>query len=182
MNKLILIIAVLFLFSCKTRKVNIEKTEASAQIERIVEEKKAVTEKKEKDSVKVVEKKDEQKEQSTNIKVEFDPKINDSLDVKYKVGNDSLNLKITGNGKVFFDFKTAKKETQNVISEIFGSKTLANIDSVISEKESEKTQSETHTKAKEVTETGFSIWIYIGGFFLLALIVILFWFFGKPKK
>ena len=138
MKTKILIIAILIiLVGCRNAKVNIEKTLASAEVEKIVQVEKHVEEKKVKDSVKVVEKKDEKKETETNLHVEFDPKKNDSLEVNHVANGDSLKLKITGNGIVIFDYKKRKQEAKNFVKEIFGSVTLKNIDSTVTEKRKE---------------------------------------------
>lgn len=60
-TKILIIAALLILAGCRSRKTNIEKTLASAEVEKIVQVEKHVEEKKVKDSIKVVEKKDEKK-------------------------------------------------------------------------------------------------------------------------
>ena len=126
-TKILIIAAFLILAGCRSRKTNIEKTLASAEVEKIMQVEKHVEEKKVKDSVKVVEKKDEKKDTETNLHVEFDPKKNDSLEVNHVADGDSLKLKIKGNGIVIFDYKKRKQEAKNFVKEIFGSVTLEKI-------------------------------------------------------
>ena len=148
-TKILIIAVLLILAGCRSRKTNIEKTLASAEVEKIVQVEKHVEEKKVKDSVKVVEKKDEKKETETNLHVEFDPKKNDSLEVSHVADGDSLKLKITGNGIVIFDYKKKKQEAKNFVKEIFGSVTLKNIDSTVTEKRKEKIEIKTETNASD---------------------------------
>lgn len=173
MKTKILIIAVfLILAGCRSRKTNIEKTLASAEVEKIVQVEKHVEEKKVKNSIKVVEKKDEKKETETNLHVEFDPKKNDSLEVSHVADGDSLKLKITGNGIVIFDYKKKKHEAKNFVKEIFGSVTLKNIDSTVTEKRKEKSVVKTTTKTKEVKESGFTFGAYLNIIIAFALFVL----------
>ncbi len=177
-TKILIIAAFLILAGCRSKKVNIEKILASAEVEKIVQVEKHLEEKKVKDSVKVVEKKDEKKETETNLHVEFDPKKNDSLEVNHVADGDTLNLKINGNGVVIFDYKKKKQEAKNFVKEIFGSVTLKNIDSTISEKRKEKSEVKTTVVKKEVKAKGFQFPIYlIIGFALLLLILL--WFLWK---
>ena len=160
---------------CRSRKATIEKSLVGAEVERIVQVEKHISEIKKEDSVKAVEKKNERKETETNIHVEFDPNKNDSLEVNHVADGDSLKLKIKGNGIVIFDYKKKKQESKSFIKEIFGSETLKNIDSTITEKRKEKSQIEKITKTKEIKTKGFQfpIYIIIG---LAVLLLILLWF------
>ena len=180
-NKLLIIAALLILAGCRSRKANIEKTLVGAEVEKIVQVEKHVAEVKKKDSVKVVEKKDEKKETETNLHVEFNPKENDSLEVNHVADGDSLNLKIKGNGIVIFDYKKKKQEEKSFIKEIFGSVTLKNIDSTVTEKRKEKSVIKTETKKKVVKEKGFTFgaWIYgIVAFALVLLAVFAYFYLG----
>ena len=180
-NKLLIIAALLILAGCRSRKANIEKTLVGAEVEKIVQVEKHVEEKKVKDSVKIVEKKDEKKETETNLHVEFDPKKNDSLEVNHVADGDSLNLKIKGNGIVIFDYKKKKQEAKSFIKEIFGSETLKNIDSTVTEKRKEKSVIKTETKIKEVKEKGFTFVAYLNmiiAFALVVLAVFAYFYFG----
>lgn len=174
-NKLLIITALFTLAGCRSKKATIEKTLVGAELEKIVQVEKHVSEINKKDSVTGVDKKDEKKETETNIHVEFDPKKNDSLEVNHVADGDSLKLKIRGNGVVIFDYKKKKQEEKSFIKEIFGSETLKNIDSTITEKRKEKSQIEKITKTKEVETKGFQFPIYIimG---LAVLLLILLWF------
>ena len=177
-TKLLIIAVLLTLASCRSKKINIEKTLIGAEVEKIVQVEKRVEEIKKKDSVKVVEKKDQKKETETNLHVEFDPKKNDSLEVNHVADGDSLNLKITGNGVVIFDYKKKKKEESSFIKEIFGSKTLKNIDSTVTETRKEKSEVKILAKTKEVKAKGFQFPVYlIIGFAVLLLILL--WFLWK---
>ena len=175
MKTKILIIAILItLVGCRSSKLNIEKTLASAEVEKIVQVEKHVEEKKVKDSIKVVEKKDEKKETETNLHVEFDPKKNDSLEVNHFADGDSLKLKINGNGIVIFDYKKRKQEAKNFVKEIFGSVTLKNIDSTVTEKRKENSVIKTEVKTKEVKSNSFTFgaylnWIIIAGRVIAAV-------------
>ena len=140
-------------------------------MEKIVQVEKHVEEKKVKDSIKVVEKKDEKKETETNLHVEFDPKKNDSLEVSHVADGDSLKLKITGNGIVIFDYKKRKQEEKNFVKEIFGSVTLKNIDSTVTEKRKEKSEVKTMTKTKEVKESGFTFLAYLNWTIIAGLVI-----------
>ena len=174
-NKLLIITALLTLAGCRSRKATVEKTLAGADVEKSVQIEKHVSQINKKDSVKGVEKKDEKKETETNIHVEFDPNKNDSLEVNHVADGDSLNLKIRGNGIVIFDYKKKKQQAKTFIKEIFGSETLKNIDSTITEKRKEKSQFEKTTKTKEIKTKGFQfpVYIIIG---LAVLLLILLWF------
>ena len=160
-NKILIITALLTLAGCRSKKATIEKTLVGAEVEKIAQVEKHVSEIKKEDSVKAVEKKDEKKETETNIHVEFDPNKNDSLEVNHVADGDSLNLKIRGNGIVIFDYKKKKQEEKSFIKEIFGSETLKNIDSTITEKRKEKSQFEKTTKTKEIKTKDFQFPIYI---------------------
>ena len=170
-TKILIIAAFLILAGCRSRKTNIEKTLASAEVEKIAQVEKHVEEKKVKDSVKVVEKKEEKKETETNLHVEFDPKKNDSLEVNHVSDGDSLNLKIRGNGIVIFDYKKRKQEENNFVKEIFGSVTLKNIDSTVTEKRKEKSEIKTETKTKEVKESGFTFLAYLNWTIIAGLVI-----------
>lgn len=171
-NKILIIAVLLFLVGCRSRKSIIEKTLVGAEVEKIVQVEKHVEEVKKKDSVKVVEKKDEKKETETNLHVEFDPKKNDSLEVNHVADGDSLNLKIRGNGIVIFDYKKKKQEEKSFIKEIFGSETLKNIDSTVTEKRKEKSVIKTETKTKEVKEKGFTFGAYLNIIIAFALVIL----------
>lgn len=174
-NKILIITALLTLAGCRSKKATIEKTLVGAEVEKIVQVEKQVSEVNKKDSVKGVDKKDEKKETETNLHVEFDPKKNDSLEVNHVADGDSLKLKIKGNGIVIFDYKKKKQEAKSFIKEIFGSETLKNIDSTIREKRKEKSQIEKLTKTKEVKTKGFQFPMYIIIGFALLLLILL-WF------
>lgn len=182
MNKIIMLLLVFTLMGCRSKKKLIETELVGAKIERIAQVETKVEKKVISDSVLLKKKAEEKKEQTTNIKVEFDPKKNDSLEVNYQVGEDSLRLKISGNGKVSFDYKTTKKQVISEIKEIFGSKTLYNIDSTLRSESKTAAKTESKKITKDVTEKGFSFPIYliIGG--AVLLMIVLFWLFGKPKK
>ena len=171
-TKLLIIAILLTLASCRNRTVNIEKTLIGAEVEKIVQVEKRVEEIKKKDSVKVVEKKDQKKETETNLHVEFDPNKNDSLEVNHVADGDSLNLKITGNGVVVFDYKKKKKEESSFIKEIFGSKTLKNIDSTVTETRKEKSEVKISAKTKEVKEKSFTFGVWVYGIVALVLVVL----------
>ena len=171
-NKLLIIAALLILAGCRSRKANIEKTLVGAEVGKIAQVEKHVEEKKLKDSIKVVKKKDEKKETETNLHVEFDPKKNDSLEVNHVADGDSLNLRIRGNGIVIFVYKKKKQEQKSFIKEIFGSETLKNIDSTVTEKRKEKSVIKTETKTKEVKEKGFTLGAYLNMIIAFALIVL----------
>lgn len=179
-NKLLIITALLTLAGCRSRKATIEKTLVGAEVEKIAQVEKHVSEIKKEDSVKVVEKKNEKKETETNIHVEFDPKKNDSLEVNHIADGDSLKLKIKGNGIVIFDYKKKKQEGKSFIKEIFGSETLKNIDSTITEKRKEKTQIEKITKTKEIKTKDFQFPIYIIIGFAVLLLILL-WFLWRKS-
>lgn len=177
-NKLLIITALLTLAGCRSKKVAIEKTLVGAEVEKSVQVEKHVSEIKKEDSVKVVEKKNEKKETETNLHVEFDPNKNDSLEVNHVADGDSLNLKIRGNGIVIFDYKKKKQQAKTFIKEIFGSETLKNIDSTITEKRKEKSQIEKITKTKEIKTKGFQFPMYIIIGFAVLLLILL-WFLWK---
>ena len=171
-TKILIIAVLLILVGCQNRKSIIQKTLVGAEVEKIVQVEKHVEEKKVKDSVKVVEKKDEKKETETNLHVEFDPKKNDSLEVNHVADGDTLNLKINGNGIVIFDYKKKKQEAKSFIKEIFGSETLKNIDSTITEKRREKSEVKTISKTKEVKSNGFTFGAYLNLIIAFAIIVL----------
>ena len=170
-TKILFIAVLLILVGCQNRKRLIEKTLVGAEVEKIVQVEKHVEEKKKKDSVKVVEKKDEKKETETNLHVEFDPTKNDSLEVNHVADGDSLKLKITGNGIVIFDYRKKKQEAKNFVKEIFGSVTLKNIDSTVTEKRKEKSVIKTETKTKEVKSNGFTFGAYLNWIIIAALVI-----------
>lgn len=172
-NKILIITALLILAGCRNKITNIEKTLVGAEVEKIVQVEKHVSEVNKKDSVKVVDKKDEKKETETNLHVEFDPKKNDSLEVNHVADGDSLKLKIRGNGIVIFDFKKKKQEVKSFIKEIFGSETLKNIDSTITEKRKEKSQIEKITKTKEVNTKGFTFGTYLIWTIISVIVIVL---------
>ena len=172
-NKILIITALLTLAGCRSRKASIEKTLVGAEVEKIVQVEKHVSEVNKKDSVKGVDKKDEKKETETNIHVEFDPKKNDSLEVNHVADGDSLKLKIRGNGIVIFDYKKKKQEEKSFIKEIFGSETLKNIDSTITEKRKEKSQIEKITKTKEVKSKGFTFGAYLTWIIISVIVIVL---------
>ena len=60
-NKILIITALLTLAGCRSKKATIEKTLVGAEVERIVQVEKHISEIKKEDSVKVVEKKNERK-------------------------------------------------------------------------------------------------------------------------
>lgn len=172
-NKILIITALLTLASCRSKKATIEKTLVGAEVEKIVQVEKHVSEVNKKDSVKVFDKKDEKKETETNLHVEFDPKKNDSLEVNHVADGDSLKLKIKGNGIVIFDYKKKKQEAKSFIKEIFGSETLKNIDSTITEKRKEKSQIEKITKTKEVKSKGFTFGAYLTWIIISVIVIVL---------
>ncbi|QNS40177.1 hypothetical protein H0S70_07120 [Chryseobacterium manosquense] len=177
-NKILIIVALFTLAGCRSRKTNIEKTLVGAQVEKIMQVEKHVSEVNKKDSVKVAEKKEEKKETETNLHVEFDPKKNDSLEVNHIADGDTLNLQIKGNGIVIFDYKKKKQEAKSFIKDLFGSETLKNIDSTITENRKEKSEVKTTVVKKEVKAKGFQFPVYLIIGFAVLLLVLL-WFLWK---
>lgn len=185
MKKLILILVLLSFLGCRTKTKLVDKEITSTKIEKIAEVEKNVVERVKKDSI--VEKKEVKKdtEQSGNIRIEFDPKKNDSLEVVHILNGDSLYFKASGNGLVIFDYKKHIKESVTTSNEIFGSTTLYNMDSVATEKVIEKLETKTVKKSKAVKEKGttFGVYLIIGGAILfIILLVFLYYKFGGGLK
>lgn len=185
MKKLILILVLLSFLGCRTKTKLVEKEQTSTKIEKIAEVEKNVVERVKKDSI--VEKKEVKKdtEQSGNIRIEFDPKKNDSLEVVHILNGDSLYFKASGNGLVIFDYKKHIKESVTTSNEIFGSTTLYNLDSVATEKVIEKTETKTIKSTKQVKEKGTTFGIYFiigGGVLFIILLVFLYYKFGGSLK
>lgn len=182
MNKILIAIAFFLFLGCSTKRKIVEKELIGAKIERISEVQKVIEKVEKKDSV--IQKKEVKTkiEQSTDLHIEFDPKKNDSLEVFHTNGLDSIFFKASGNGLVIFDFKKKKEETKSESHEIFGSETLYNIDSTVSEKKKETTEIKVEKTLKDKKDTGFSFWIYVIIGVAVLVIIVLFWLFGKPKK
>ena len=124
--------------------------------------------------VKVKEKK-EDKTTSTGIKVVFDPKKNDSLEVTHVIGKDSLHLKINGNGMVTLDYRQVTKVVEEVKDKIFGSATLFKMDSTLSDRSTNIINTKAVTTRKRVKSTGFDFgtYIIIG---ICAVVLLILWF------
>lgn len=152
-NKIFFLFILIFCFGCSSRKKEVFKELKGAEIERISEVKIKSTEIFKKDSV-IKKKTDNLKEdRSVDLIVDFDPKKNDSLEVNQVIGKDTLKLKVSGNGKVSLTYKSNTSNSKVESSEIFGSKTLKNIDSIASKKEKEKSKEETLQKKKKQSIT-----------------------------
>lgn len=179
MNKLLIILALLTILGCRSRKTFIEKELAGATVEKIVQAEVHATEKQKKDSVIQKTKTETKTDQSTNLHVEFDPKTSDSLEVLHTNGKDSVKLKINGKGLVIFDFKKDKSETKSESKELFGSETLHNIDSTFKSKEKEKAEIKITKSTKQTESNGFQLPVYmIAG---IAIVVLLVLWFGWKK-
>lgn len=177
MNKIFLVFALILIMGCRSKTKFIEKELIGAEIERISKIETKVEKRIKKDSV--IQKKETEikTDQSTNLHVKFDPKKNDSLEILHKIGKDSLRLKIRGNGEVSFDYHKSQSETSSDKKEIFGSETLFNLDSVVTDKSKQKEKTEKIISGKSVKETGFDFWIYViaGGAVLLLIILFFLW-------
>ena len=182
MNKIVVALAFFLFLGCSTKRKIVEKKLIGAKVEKIVEVQKVIEKLEKKDSVTQKKEVKTKIDQSTDLHIEFDPKKNDSLEVFHTNGLDSIFFKARGNGVVTFDFKKKKEETKTESHEIFGSETLYNIDSTVTEEKKETTEIKIEKSKKDKKETDFSFWIYviIGG--AVLVIIVLFWFFGKPKK
>lgn len=182
MNKYIAITLFILCLGCRTKTKAVDSKIEELKIEEVAK----IEEKTEKivikDSIFEKKKVDVKKESSIGLKVEYEPKVGDSLEVKYQIGKDSLFLKVNGNGKISFDYKTFSDNTISEIKEILSSKTLYNIDSVVKSQHKIKAKLKAIEKTKKVKEVApsFGIYIIIGGAVLFA--IGLFWFFGMPKK
>ena len=93
---LLVLILILSVIGCRSKKSLYEKQLVGAEIEKIEVVEQKVEKVERKDSI--IEKKQQAEHQHTNTKlhVEFDPKKNDSLEVSHAFGQDSLRLKIAG--------------------------------------------------------------------------------------
>ena len=185
MKKLIVILVLLSFLGCRTKTKLVEKEQTSTKIEKIAEVEKNINERVKKDSI--VKKEDVKKDTNTssNVHIEFDPKKHDSLEVIHILGNDSLYFKANGNGVVIFDYKKHVNEVITTTKEIFGSETLYNIDSVVTEKVIESAETKTSKSSKAVKEKGttFGIYFIIGGAVLfIILLVFLYYKFGGSLK
>lgn len=176
MRKLIAILMMLMLvIGCRSKTSMKQKEVFQSQVESTVQVEAQVTKVEKKDSVIKVKEKVEEKQTSTKVKVEFDPKKNDSLEVKYAVGNDSIHLKINGNGQVTFEHKHETKTTEQTTDKIYGSETLFKIDSTMSGKKSDIINTKAVLTNKNVKSNGFDFGAYmIIGLCLLALVIL--WF------
>lgn len=177
MNKIFLVFAILLIIGCRSKTKFIEKELIGAEIERISKIETKVEKHVKKDSV--IQKKETEikTDQSTNLHVKFDPKKNDSLEVLHKVGKDSLRLKIRGNGEVSFDYHKSQSETSSDKKEIFGSETLFNLDSVVTDQSKQKEKKERINSTKNVKETGFSppVYVIIGLSIIFLILLIFLW-------
>jgi hypothetical protein len=174
-NKIFLTCAFFAVLGCTNRKKLVEKQTYDTTIQKVSEEKKAVSEIKQIDSTKVKKVEDNTKHQNSNLHIEFNPKINDSLEVHQIIGTDSLFFKVYGNGKVTLNLNTNKIQAKKETTEILGSKTLYNLDSAVQKKEDAKINSNIKTVDKQVKSTGFTFsTTLIIGVSIIVLIVLFF--------
>lgn len=176
MKKLILILlAFMLIVGCRTKTNLKDKDVYQSKVESIVEVKAQVTQEIKKDSVVKVKEKKEDKTTSTGIKVVFDPKKNDSLEVTHVIGKDSLHLKINGNGMVTLDYRQVTKVVEEVKDKIFGSATLFKMDSTLSDRSTNIINTKAVTTRKRVKSTGFDFgtYIIIG---ICAVVLLILWF------
>ena len=177
MKNLLIILAIISLFGCRSKKSLYEKELIGAEIEKVSVVEKQIDEVKKSDStIKKTEVK-EDKKTNTNLHVVFDPKKNDSLDVTHIFGSDSLRLKINGNGLVIFDFNSSNEKKSTEINQVFGSETLYNIKSKAKEKTKESSEIVSVKTEVKTNSKGFTLPIYfiIGGSILLLILLIFLW-------
>lgn len=176
-NKIFLTCAIFALIGCSSRKKLVEKQTSDTTIQKVTEEKKVVAEIKQIDSIKVKKVEDNTKHQNSNLHIEFNPKINDSLEVHQIIGTDSLFFKVYGNGKVTLNLNTNKVQAKKETTEILGSKTLYNLDSAVHKKEDAKINLNVKTIDKQVKSTGFTFGttVIIGISVLFLILLIFLW-------
>lgn len=176
MKKLILILlAFMLIVGCRAKTNLKNKDVYQSKVENTVDVKAEVTKVEKKDSLVIVKEKKEEKNTSTGIKVVFDPKKNDSLEVTHVIGKDSLHLKIRGNGVVTLDYRQETKVEEKTDNKIFGSATLFRIDSTLSGKSTNIINTKAVTTRKKVKSTGFDFgtYIIIG---ICAVVLLILWF------
>lgn len=176
MKKLTLILlAFMLIVGCRAKTNLKNKDIYQSKVEKVVEVETQITKEVKKDST--ISTREKQKEDNTNtgIKVVFDPKKNDSLEVTHILGKDSLKLKISGNGIVTLDYRKETKEIEKVTTEIFGSETLFKMDSTLSNKVLEEVNSKAVIQDKKTKNTGLDLGMYIiiG---ICALVLMSLWF------
>lgn len=175
MNKIALIIMMLLsLVGCRSRKAHIEKIKVGAEVEKVDTIKMEVTKEVKKDSVVQQKKVQEKKDSEQSLRIEFDPKKDDSLEVVHVIGPDSLHFKAVGNGKVTLEYRSKKSQAVQEDKAIFGSQTLYNIDSMVTESHRQKSKFESQKKTKDVKSSGPTVgsWITYSVWFIVAAVLI----------
>lgn len=116
------------------------------------------------------------------LNVSYDGTNDDELNVTFTKTENGLELKLKGKGKADFKNET-KTETTRTDSTL---KTETKETYSLLEKKKRETGYEVDiaTSSKEVQKTkfDFSPWMWIGLIIIIALSVVLYWFFGKPRK
>lgn len=174
-NLIVLFMMLMLVVGCRS-KTNIKNKDIyKATVENVVQVEAQVTKEIKKDSVVKVKEKVQQVDTSTKVKIDFDPKKHDSLDVKYGNGNDSLRVTIKGNGVVSIEYEKNTKEENTEKNTIFGSQTLFKMDSTLNNKSKQIINTKAVQQKRNVKSTGFDAGTYILiGICLVVLLTLLF--------
>lgn len=170
-KSILLALLVATFLGCRAKRTKIEKENFHSSVERVSEADVQVQTTAVKDSIIKVAEKKVQKETSTGLTVEFDPKKHDSLEITHVLGGDSLHLKITGNGVVKFDYKQNTKSEESSAHTIFGSKTLFKMDSTLSGKTIDEVNKKAVASSRQVNQQGTTFPIYL--ILAIALVVLI---------
>lgn len=116
------------------------------------------------------------------LNVSYDGANDDELNVTFTKTENGLELNLKGKGKADFKNET-KSETEKTE---YSQKVDVSEKEIYVEKKKRETGYEvdiaTSSKEVEKTKFDFSPWMWIGAIVILALSVVLYWFFGKPKN
>ena len=176
MKKLILILlTLLIVVGCRSRTNSKQKETLKSEIQVVEEVQVQVKETIKKDSTIKVDRVVKEVDTGVKVKIEFDPKKHDSLEVKQQVGEDIINLKIKGNGVVIFEYEKKAKEKEENNSTILGSQTLYNIDSTNNSRAGISINNKATRKETDTKTTGFDFgtYIIIG---ICAVVLLILWF------
>lgn len=116
------------------------------------------------------------------LNVNYNGSNSDSLIISINQTKSSLDVKIKGKAQANFNANAHNKSESKYSTIQKSVEFLQNIKINSDVKNQSKFDKSKTNKESEVKSKSVPFWIYLFGFLLLALIVALYWFFGRPKE
>ena len=187
MRKLILIMTLLLLVGCKTKKVS-KSSESSKEVQKTENKKDSTSQKssvQEKDSVTKTEKKERIKDQETEITVKGKVDKDNPLELHDIKNGDTLqSIRITGNADVVIKSKnkTSENSKKESKSETISDKIKEFSQNIVDENNISERASYVKNKVKDLQVTDTSTGVYITVIILGVVAIVMLFFFIYFKK